>query len=116
MARKPPLTPRGRKDLAAILSFLDRDETPTHGGIRRKTKRGKRAVSKSLDRLEKDGWIRRDPHENGCVRDIHLARTRRVVEKAIGRKVAAKRPAKKKQGANKRFHAAPKRGCPASGR
>lgn len=86
MRGKPPLTPRGRKDLAAILAFLRRGETPTHGGLCRETKRGKRAVSKSLDRLEKHKWIKRDPNIRGCVRVIRLGRSRRVVEQAVNRK------------------------------
>lgn len=92
----PPPTPAGIKVLAAILTLRGLREVPTHGKIVKELGRGKRAVSECLRRLERDGWISRPAYRAGCVREISLLPSRRVVERAvgIGRGVSKRKPQK----------------------
>ena len=69
--------------MAAILAMDARGQTPTHGALCRKLRRGKRAISESLRRLEEERWVERDPERRGCKRAIRFARPLRAIRAAV---------------------------------
>lgn len=68
-----PLTPGERRCLSAIKAIKRKGEHPSLGALCRKLDlKSTNTVRETLDRLERDGWIKRTENQPGVGRTITL--------------------------------------------